>query len=150
MALPTSIRTLIAAGVAGMAPPTYHFAYPPVDVRDPALWPAAAPQVFLEEGGFEPVSGPGVVGKWTNRTALALRAVVPAGAGPIDAELDLVDEDLKRMMHTLLEPLRAAGAYIVLYQGSVRQYRLVRARPGQVSTRFSLTWRQSRENPSST
>lgn len=150
MALPTNIRSVIEAGVDAMATPTYHFNYGLVNLHDPAAWPVGSPQVFLEEGGFEPVRGPGVVGKWTNVTAIAFRAVVPAGAGSIDEEMDKVDDDIKRLMAALEEPLRVAGAYIAIYSGTVQLYRLVRARPGQVTVRFSLTWRQSRVNPAST
>lgn len=148
-ALPTNIRGVIEAGVDAMDAPTYNYAYGPVDVFDAAQWPDGSPQVFLEEGGWNPGTITGTVGKITQSTLLTFRVVVPKGPGDIDPELDNVDSDIKRLMGALEESLRAQGCFVQLFLGSLKKYRLVVARPGEISVRYGLTWRQNRLNPTS-
>ncbi len=151
MPIPTAVLSVLAAGVDTMAPPTYAFSYGPVDVADPALWPTAAPQVFLEEAGWSAVPGRQVVGKTTNAEVLTLHAFVPKGAGDIDVEMNKVDSDVKRLMFALWPQLTAAGLLLhPEYQGTAKNYRLVEAFPGEMRIRYALTWRQSRENPETT
>lgn len=149
MALPTDIREVIENGVLSMATPSFNYNYGPVDVRDAAEWPAAAPQIFLDAEAADAVSGRQAVGKITQVTQLTFRALVPANSGRIDTDLDNCEEDIKRLMAVLETALSTAGAYIITFLSSTRNYRLVRARPGELRVRYQLTWRQSRMNPAS-
>ncbi len=136
MPIPTNLLSIVATAVDGMAPPTYNFAYGPVDVEDPAAWPAGSPQVYLDSPSKN--SGATVremVGKTTNAQLLTFRVIVPKGAG--------------NAMKAIDNALRAAGMMLSYFQGSTNAYRLVTAYPGEISIRFLLTWRQSRENPES-
>lgn len=151
MPIPTAVLSILAAGVDTMAQPTYAFAYGPVDVADPAAWIPAAPQVFLEEVGWSAVPGRQVVGKTTNAGVLTFHVYVPKGAGTIDAEMNKVDSDMKRLMFALWPQLSASGMLLhPEYQGTAKNYRLVEAFPGEMRIRYALTWRQSRENPETT
>lgn len=150
MPLPTDARSIIETAVDAMATPPYSFNYGPVNIHDPAAWLPAVPQVFLQESGWTPPGGTSFVDKLMQTTGLTFRAVTPRGAGSIKAELDKVDQDVKRMMASLEVPLRSAGVLFITFLGSTPLPRLVYAWPGEISIRYGLTWRQSRSNPSST
>jgi hypothetical protein len=145
--IPSALITLIEDGVDAMATPSYNFNYGAVDVQPPEDTGLPLPYLdFPEEAGV-PVPD-SVVGRYTIDQPIAIRVLVPAlDSVSIDEQCAKVANDIKELMNSLHDSLKAAGMSFADFTGVSKIYRLVRAYPAQVTVNFNIRFRQLKSNP---
>lgn len=111
------------------------------------------PAVFIKFSEEDGLTGDGTwVDKISTRSLVDFEVILSSTqtSTGIDAAVDKVADDFKRMFHANLATLQAVGMLDYDYIKTTRVYSLNKTYPVTVTNQFAVNWRQSRITPSTT